>query len=298
MELRLGTVQFGLDYGILNQKKKPFDYCVDCLDYATQNGILDLDTAAAYGNAEEIVGAFIEKHTIGRDKLTISSKMKPNVLDEYKPEEYEKIIENHITNQLTTLHTDYLDAYLLHSARYAKRPEIIEALTVAKRKGYAKKIGVSVYEPDEAIACIDNPLIEFTQFPYSIFDHRMKNAGVFEKAVNSKIEIDTRSAFIQGLILMNEEQVPPFLSKAKPIVAKIDTICEKFNLNRVQLAMAYVKCEKRISHLVFGVDNKEQLVEDIKLFHTTNLSEKQVIEIGKEFEGITADIVMPSLWKK
>ena len=61
MELCLGTVQFGMDYGIFNQKKKDINYCIECLDYATQNGIKAIDTAAAYGNAEEIVGLFLSK---------------------------------------------------------------------------------------------------------------------------------------------------------------------------------------------------------------------------------------------
>ena len=64
MELCLGTVQFGLDYGIIGQKKPPLEYAVNCLDYATQNGIAAIDTAAAYGNAEEVVGAFLKKKTV------------------------------------------------------------------------------------------------------------------------------------------------------------------------------------------------------------------------------------------
>ena len=82
MELCLGTVQFGLDYGIIGQKKPPLEYAVNCLDYATQNGIAAIDTAAAYGNAEEVVGAFLKKKTVPRDKLFISTKLRPNSLDD------------------------------------------------------------------------------------------------------------------------------------------------------------------------------------------------------------------------
>ena len=82
MQLCLGTVQFGLDYGITGQKKPPQEYVVECLDYATQNGILAIDTAAAYGTAEEVVGTFLAKKTIPRNKLFISTKLLPNILDE------------------------------------------------------------------------------------------------------------------------------------------------------------------------------------------------------------------------
>jgi aryl-alcohol dehydrogenase-like predicted oxidoreductase len=297
MELCLGTVQFGLDYGILGQKRKPLDYCLNCLDYATQNGVLTIDTAAAYGNAEEIVGIFLQKKTIARSKLFISSKMLPNVFDNYQPEQFYDIIYEHLTKQLKKLHTDYLDVYLLHSARYAFRADILETLARLKESGLVCKVGVSVYEPEEAKACIASPFVDFMQLPYSIFDHRMQTSGVFDIAKNNKIQIHSRSAFIQGLILLDETQVPDFLAKAKPIIRKIKEICIKTGLSRVQLAMAYVKNVDAISHLVFGVDTIEQLEENIKLFDVT-LSPNQLGDIENEFENIDADIVMPSLWKR
>ena len=91
MQLCLGTVQFGLDYGITGQKKPPQEYAVECLDYATQNGILAIDTAAAYGTAEEVVGTFLAKKTIPRNKLFISTKLLPNILDECPPEDYKRV---------------------------------------------------------------------------------------------------------------------------------------------------------------------------------------------------------------
>ena len=137
------------------------------------------------------------------------------------------------------------------------------------------------------------------QLPYSIFDQRMKNNGVFDlsDANGNTTQIHSRSAFIQGLILMQENQVPDFLVKAKPIVKLIDKLCKKYNISRIALAMNYVKQEKAISHLVFGVDNIEQLKENIDIFQT-DISKKIVDDISREFRNIEADIVMPSLWKK
>ena len=51
MQLCLGTVQFGMDYGIRNQKQPTLEQAVEMLDYATQNGINHIDTANAYGTA-------------------------------------------------------------------------------------------------------------------------------------------------------------------------------------------------------------------------------------------------------
>lgn len=297
MKLRLGTVQFGMDYGVIGQKKPELDYCVNCLDYATQNGITAIDTAEAYGTAQEVVGAFLKKKTIPRYNLDISTKFKPNVLDDVSPKDYKKVILERLQDTLRVLHTDYVDAYLFHSARYVFNQAMIEALYTVVETGLARSVGASVYEPAEALECIRNPLIKFTQFPYSLFDHRMKDAGVFAAAAGSDCNIEVRSAFIQGLILLDEAEVPEFLAEAKPIIKKLKKIAEETGISRVALAMAYIKREQVVSHLVFGVDNIEQLKEDLELFDQDIPADVLSI-MDKEFAGIKAEVVMPSLWKR
>ena len=297
MELCLGTVQFGLDYGILNQKKPELSDAIRWLDYATQNGIRAIDTAKAYGTAEYVVGEFLKLKSVPRDQLFVSTKLMPNILDNVEECDYESFIEREIISQLRTLNTDYVDAYIYHSARYSFDRTKLEAIHTVVDKGFARKSGVSVYEPDEAIACYESGIVDFIQAPYSIFDHRMKTKNVIDHPLKGECELHTRSAFIQGLIVMNEDQIPTYLERAKPIVQKIRSLCEAEGISRTQLALQYVKRERGISHLVFGVDSLEQLQEDIRLFNE-ELPDDLLSRIGTEFDDIEADIVMPSLWKK
>ena len=298
MKLCLGTVQFGMNYGIKGQKQPSLEDAVKMLDYATQNGIDALDTAHAYGTAEDVVGAFLKQKTIPREKLFISSKFHPNMLDEVSPKDYQKVIQENLEMQLKRLHTDYLDAYLFHSSRYAFNDDMLEAMFQVKQQCKTKHCGVSVYYPDEAKKCIESPFVDFMQLPFSIFDQRMAKEGVFELVKKvGKPQIHSRSAFIQGLILMKEEEVPPFLEKAKPIVKKIDDLCAKYRVSRISLAIQFVKQFDAISHLVFGVDNIEQLKEDIEIFNDP-FPKEILLDIAKEFENIETDIIMPSLWVK
>lgn len=297
MELCLGTVQFGMDYGIAGQKKPSLQEAVRILDYATQNGILTIDTANAYGVAEDVVGEFIGKKTVPRSKLFLISKLKPNLLDEVKESQYYDTMKSNLVSTLQRLRTDYLDSYLLHSSRYIFNDKIIDTLSRFQRDGYAKHVGVSVYETEEAKKCIQRQNVDFMQLPFSIFDQRMLKEGIFQMAKGMNTQIHSRSAFIQGLILMEEKNVPPFLEKAKPIIRKIDELCSKFGISRIALAMGFVKEQNAVSHLVFGVDNLEQLKEDIKCF-ANSIPANIINEIGREFADIEADIVMPSLWKK
>ena len=299
MELCLGTVQFGMDYGISGQKQPSVEQAVEMLDYAVQNGINTIDTANAYGTAEDVVGAFLRRQTVPRESLWIISKFRPNLLDDVKENAYYAVMKENLTNTLERLGVDYLDTYLLHSARYVYNDAIIATLNRFKQEGYTRKVGVSVYEVDEAQKCIERENIDFMQLPYSVFDQRMKAGGIFDlaKKQGNTTQIHSRSAFIQGLILMEENEVPDFLAKARPIVRKISEMCRKYEISRISLAMNYVKQEESISHLVFGVDNIEHLKENIEIFQE-DIDRNVIREISREFSDIEADIVMPSLWKR
>lgn len=294
MELCLGTVQFGMDYGVFNQKRKEKEYCISCMDYATQNGIAAIDTATAYGEAEEIVGDFLRRKTIQREKLFLSTKLLPNCLDEVNVGDYKKVITDKIKESLRILGIDYVDAYFLHSSRYAMREDILEALQSVRKQGLAKDVGVSIYYEEEARACMGNHYVQYVQAPYSVFDHRMKEVGLFD---NRSCKVDTRTTFIKGLIRLKREEVPKHLEKAIPILNKLDDICSETGYTRIELAIGYVKREQGINHLVFGIRDMEQLKEDITAFRK-EIPDEIFIKMDDIFSDIETDIVVPSLWKR
>lgn len=298
MDLCLGTVQFGMDYGIRGKKKPHLSDSLKIMDYALHNGISTIDTASAYGEAEDVVGTYIKSNQAARNDIRLISKFQPNLLDEVSVERYYPIMKENLECSLQRLHTDYLDGYLLHSARYVYNDAIIDALVRLKKEGYVKKIGVSVYEVDEAKKGISREDLDFLQLPFSALDQRMLCDGVFELAEKYNFPLHSRSTFIQGLVLMKPVEVPSFLrERAAPILEKVDLVCREAGVTRVQLAMGFVKQQSAITHLVFGVRNLDQLKEDISVFQQ-ELPAGVIEELETQFSNIDADIVMPSLWKK
>lgn len=298
MNLCLGTVQFGMDYGIRRQKKPSLAESIDMLDYAAQNGVTRLDTAYAYGEAEAVVGAFLKKSTIPRANLFISAKLKPNIMDGVARDSIYKVARKNLEESFRRMGIDYLDAYMCHSSRYAYDDSILEAMVRLKDEGWVRHVGVSVYEVDEAKKCLSDVRLDYMQLPFSVLDQRMADGGVFESCDPDRVTIDSRSAFIQGLVLMTVDEIPPFLSRAYPIIQKLDTLCNCHGLSRTELALGFVKRVHGISNLVFGVDNLSQLKEDIDIFNRIELSSEVILDVGKVFRDLPADIVMPSLWKK
>ena len=59
--MSIGTVQLGMNYGIANEGGQPSqEKSFAMLRTAFENGVASLDTARAYGNSEEVIGAFLK----------------------------------------------------------------------------------------------------------------------------------------------------------------------------------------------------------------------------------------------
>lgn len=296
-ELCLGTVQFGMKYGINNQigRQPTRDESLGMLDYAIEHGIDTIDTACAYGEAEEIVGDYLrgcgKKH-----KLKVISKLRPNVIDGRKPAK--KIIVEECKNSLQRLSVKQLDGYLLHTPEYIYREEVLAALVDLKKEGYVKNIGVSIYDLKEGYAAIDTGVVDYIQLPYSILDQRGIKEGFICAAKGAGIKIFTRSAFLQGLFMMKPGLVPEHLQKAVPYLEKIEKILEQYEADKISAILQFVKQEKQIDYLVFGVEKREQLEEDIRKADQADVPEECLQQLKKEINNVAQAIIFPSLWAK
>ena len=294
MKLCLGTVQFGMEYGIRKFGQPTRADALEMLEFAINNDVCAIDTASVYGTAEIVVGEFIKNNPNVRNKIEIISKLSPNALEGERSEYYFTKIQECINQSLNNLHIDYLDVYLLHNPDYLFNDKAITELINLKNTGLTKKVGVSVYTPDEAIRGIECGL-DILQIPYSIFDQRMDEQGIFELATKKNIELHSRSAFTQGLMLMDESDIPSSLKEMQSIIRKYSDFCEKEKLSRVEIALAFVCRHSCIKKLVFGVDNIIQLSEIINAYNKP-VHQSVLDEASKIFAGINEKLVSPVKW--
>lgn len=296
-KLSLGTVQFGLDYGINNFNGKPTrEKSLALLEYAWQNGVRTFDTAYAYGDAEEILGEFIKTRNLGTE-IKVITKLKPNILSE-RPGTTAEVIEGNLRESLKRLGRDYVDGYLLHTPGYIHEPKVVAALKKIKKQGLAKNIGVSIYELDDAIYVAGLPEIDYIQIPYSIFDQRLDNKVFWNLTKKNKITVFARTAFLQGLLFMPQEKIPKHLGKVKFYLRKLDKIIRKYYLTRQQAALLFSYYNKNIKYVVFGVDNINQLTEDLQIVNYSPDCGECIHDLKNEFRDIEKSIIFPSLWKK
>lgn len=295
-KLCLGTVQFGMKYGVNNQigRQPTWQESFEMLDYALQNGIDTIDTARAYGEAELVLGEYFKNRKYIKNNVKVISKLRPNIIDEGA--DIEKVVIDECKNTLSRLNLDKLNGYLLHTPEYIYNKAILSALQELKKEKYVDNIGVSIYDLKEGIAAIRTGIVDYIQLPYNVLDQRGSKADFFEKAKQEGITVFTRSAFLQGLFMMDEDNVPKYLVDSVSYIKIFEEVRKKYGLSKVEALINFVKYEKNIDYLVFGVEKKEQLVEDINIYNKEIHAKDFVNEIKEKIDNVDKSIIFPSLW--
>lgn len=295
-DLCLGTAQLGMEYGINNKVGKLDKHEVfEILDIAVENNIRIWDTASIYGDAETILGEYLVSHEDIAGDIAIISKQCQSVVD-LTPLAVEKSIREELQLSLEKLHREFLDGYLLHSYREVDNPDAIRTLQKLKDEGLVRAVGVSVYEIDEAEKAVEEGIIDYLQMPCSIFDQRGLTSGVLHKAKQKGITVFTRSAFLQGLLMMEEEEVPEYISSIRAYIKRFNTILTKYSLEKKHAILKYILSQDVIDYMVFGVESKGQLLEIIEEKHTEPLSEEVLDEFRQSFCDIDTELILPIHW--
>jgi len=283
-KLILGTVQFGLKYGINNSLGKPEKESVfDILSYAYENGIKYLDTAELYGNAHELIGEF--------HKLYPTKKF--NIITKF-PHEFEDRLDHKINSYLNQLDIDYLEAILFHSYdSYIKHKIHLADLVKLKSKS-VKYIGVSVYTNEQMNQVIDDINIDIIQIPFNLFDNlNLRGELIIKAKLNNKI-IHTRSAFLQGLFFMKKDNPNVIRVKLEKELERIEDISIKSTIPIVSIALNYCLMQNCIDGVLFGVDSLGQLKENID--SAENKIPNQYLEEINKIKINNIELLNPSMW--
>ena len=272
-KLGLGTVQFGLPYGISNKKgQTPAQEVQKVLSSAHLNGIQIIDSASAYGNAEEVLGQNDLSH------FSIVSKFLPPLKGSKLSDQFSK--------SLSDLGLNSLYGYLTHRPLdILSSPEQWEELKGLKAEGKVTKTGFSLNEPEELERLLDkgyNP--DLIQVPFNYFDRRFE--GLITKLKAEGCEIHTRSAFLQGLFFMDGTKLKPFFDEVKPLLKELSM---KKPLNGALLKFVLEK--SNVDKVITGVENEQQLIENIKSIENA----PSLPELEKT---ISDNILIPSRWPK
>lgn len=291
--LCLGTVQFGMHYGIHNALgRQPTDEEVfSILDAALSYGICEYDTARAYGTAEAVLGRYgLAQKSVNGEIVRITSKLCPDTAGD------EEGVLAEIRESLRYLHAEHIHCYMLHRAADMEFPAIMAGLARAKDEGLIESVGVSIYDPEDALRAIQNSQIEIIQVPYNALDQRLDMVGFFEQARTRGQRIYVRSVFLQGLLLMSPKEAELRVRCSGAYVARFQAIVEDAGFLPNEAAMLYALSHPGIDAVVFGVDTVEQLKKNICIAEKLKTFQSCHEKICGSFADVPREVVVPSLW--
>jgi aryl-alcohol dehydrogenase-like predicted oxidoreductase len=292
-KLCLGTVQFGLDYGIANQNGEVSqDKVNNILKYACLEGVNCFDTGSMYGSSEEKIGNFIK--TQKNDSMRILSKVK----SDFFQLGHKKSIKN-IDKSLGLLSTSKLFALLLHNTEVIENWKDGHKILVdtLMQKNKIEFFGVSIYTNREFNMALENDSVDIIQIPFNLLDQRAINLNWIAKAKVKNKLIFIRSVYLQGLILMDIDSIPSHLNSSKKYLKTVERLAIKLNISKNELALSFVDQMAGGSVLLFGCDSLEQAVENVNNYNSLSLLDNETIEYLKSsMADVPEYIYNPSQW--
>lgn len=288
-KLALGTVQFGMAYGIAEgegEGQVQREEIEKILQSAKEADISTLDTAIAYGESEAVLGS------IGVSEFQIITKLpglKPKCSD------VGHWVDEELSSSLSRLNVNHVSAILLHKPSdllSAKGAELYRALQRVKQNGLVDKIGISIYGPEELDALCPHFDFDLIQTPLNILDRRLIETGWAANLHKKGIEIHTRSAFLQGLLLMNGSVRPQKFSRWQTIWDEWEGMLKEKKLTPLQACLQYVLSIREVDRVVVGVNNLKQFQE------IASVRQDSAIEFPDWSDDCDHRLLNPSYWNE
>ena len=286
-KIALGTVQFGMDYGIKSSAKVESNEVINIINCARNNDIRLLDTAPAYESSEEVLG---NVNTQDFDIVTKTRHFDQEVITE----KVASFVISDLYQSLKLLKQKSLYGLLVHNVEDLLKPGgemIVNQLQILKQQGLVNKIGVSAYTESQLIKIIDRFDIDIIQLPMNILDRRLIDNGLLNKIYCQGIEIHTRSVFLQGLLLMDHKKRPKQFERWSSLWKFWHEWLADNKLSALEATIRYMISIPEISRVLVGVENKDQLQNII------NAVDGNLPPIPEELSMNDADLLNPANWK-
>lgn len=282
--LALGTVQFGMKYGISNQMGKVSRENAEVImTLARDAGINMLDTAISYGDSEQTLGE------IGVQGWEVITKL-PLV-----PQDCGNVsawVHQQLMGSLERLRVSSVDVLLLHHSHQVPGPlgrDLIRALREVKDAGLTRQIGVSIYDPGELDLIGDVATFNVVQAPLNVLDKKLVSSGWLARLHDSGIEVHTRSTFLQGLLLMESASRPARFNRWRSLWDTWDAWLEHCHITPLQSCLQYA-LSIDVDRVIIGVETPDQLKQILAISPSSRFA------LPPEIDSIDVDLINPSRW--
>jgi aryl-alcohol dehydrogenase-like predicted oxidoreductase len=295
MKLALGTVQFGLDYGVTNlDGKTSVSDAIEILEIASNHGVDLLDTAPDYGTSETVVGEAIKS----LPAMQVMTKIR-SLVGRKKGQSISDWVESSFSSSCQRLSRETVHCLMVHKSTDLTGPNgpaIMEHLTFLKEQGRVERIGISAYDFLETENILREYPIDLVQMPFNVLDQRLISNGALDFFEQSKIELHVRSGFLQGVLLMDPSELPDFLL---PLAPTLRSYHQQLSLSGTSLlagALAFVRQQSAISRLVAGVTSVAEIRSLLSAFEQSKQCDIDFSQFSVSDETLISPGKWPNAW--
>ena len=245
-QLVLGTAQWGHAYGATNTAGCLQDEEISALvDASSKAGIVHVDTARGYGDAEARLRPFSRSF-----QVTTKISGGDDAGDQ-------------VSASLEDLGVRLLDAVLIHdwdSLDDSSRTVAVRGLGRLLDDGVASRAGVSVYDVVSLEAAADvfyaaNVPLQAVQVPANVLDRRFDESAVLADLAAAGAHITARSAFLQGILLSTSggRADHPDVVKFRESIGR--------QASSLEACLGHVRGLPWVTHVVVGATSARELSE-------------------------------------
>jgi aryl-alcohol dehydrogenase-like predicted oxidoreductase len=193
------------------------------------------------------------------------------------------------------------EGFLLHTPKFIYDFYVMHKMAELKDSHPEMNLGVSVYSFFDGLHAVDMGF-DIIQIPYSVMDQQLDKTDFFKICRDNGVKVFARSAFLQGYLLKNPENLPENVKKwpyFKEKSIKFGQTSEKHGFSRVESCFLF-SLTSQADFVVFGVDSLEQLKQNVEIYNrykqNPGLFDECRAELVQEFGDMNLQI--PSLWSK
>ena len=295
--LMLGTVQFGLPYGVANRTGQPeYGDVLAIVAAAVEGGVNCFDTAAAYGTSEEVLGRALHELRVA-DRVVVVTKVRPLAAAELADDALaSQAIEQSVADSRRRLRLDCLPVVLFHREADAAHRSVLERL---QAKGWLRYAGVSCdNRPGPAAEFVAAGNVSALQLPGNVLDRRHLRSGVFRDAASRGVAVFLRSVYLQGLLVMPEDDIPPTLRDVIPVRRRLASIAGEAGMNLAELALRYMLAQDGVTCVLTGVETVAQVRDNLAIFARGPLPGDVLGAIDRAVPELPESLLTPALWRE
>ncbi len=285
-KLGIGLAEIGMHLSPADQSRAAV-----VLNTALDNRVNLLDTAACYGNSEELIGDSVSGR---RDEYVLATKCGHTTPDETGEAWTAQTVTRSIDRSLRRLKTDRVDIIQLHSCSVdiLEHGEVVRALEDAREAGKTRFIGYSG-DNEAAAWAVNSGVFATLQTTFNLVDQNARR-GLLDDARRAGMGVIIKRPIANGIWGGGPDQ-PVATSRYDDINERVMAMMNAGPVrgapdDRILLALGFTFAHPQVDTAIVGTTNPDHLLSNIELMNSgVGLPYGVVEELYRRFDALGTD---------